>query len=443
MTILGAAHVARLQRLVATRFGLSVEAAAARTVLVRRAGTSATAVDRYLERAEVDAREPWQIAGDLTIGETYFHRHVEQLDAYREVALPERLAATAGTVRVLSAGCSSGEEPYTLAMLAHELSADAAGRVAVTGIDLDQAALDRAARARYSRWSLRTLPPELEARWFRPEGRDHVLAPALRDRVTFARANLLDAARALPAGSQDIVFCRNVLMYFTAEAGARVLAGLVRSLAPGGYLFLGHVDIQRAIAGELALCHTHGAFYYRRTGRQAVVAVAPVAVAVGDVAELMPEVMAEVAEPPTEHDEVELVQAVAWTEHGDHARATAACRDLVMRGQHVASAHYLLALIREAAGDPLGAAHFADLACAADPSFAMAHLLAAQIARRARDELATRAAFQRARDAFARDSDERLALHGGGLTREQLIAVCTGGLAIADAQVSSRGDGRR
>src|SRR5690606_8302104 len=96
-----------------------------------------------------------------------------------------------------------------------------------------------AARGRYGAWALRAAPADLVARWFRIDGREHVLDPDVRKMVRFAEHNLVDAAAPWAAPSRwDVVFCRNVLMYMTPEAAARAIERLGRALAPDGYLFL-------------------------------------------------------------------------------------------------------------------------------------------------------------------------------------------------------------
>ncbi|MGN6104490.1 MAG: CheR family methyltransferase, partial [Kofleriaceae bacterium] len=256
--MIAAEDVARLQQIVGARLGLRLEPAVCRDVLARRAHRAPAG---YLDRLDRDPAELRVLVSEITVGETYFFRHAEQLAAFAEVALPDRLRATTGSVHVLSAGCSSGEEPYTLAMLARG-QPEGAARVVVRGVDVNEAALVHAARGRYSAWSLRALPASLE-RWFVRRSRDIELSPEIRGAVTFERRNLAEGP-AWPPVLYDIVFCRNVLIYFTEEATRDLLARLVAMLAPGGYLFLGHSEILRERSGELELCQSHNTFYYRR-----------------------------------------------------------------------------------------------------------------------------------------------------------------------------------
>ena len=247
-------------------------------VLQRRLEKTGLGASAYLERLDSTAPfgdEVRHLARELTVGETYFFRNIDQFHAVAQVVLPERLVARAPTrtLSMLSAGCASGEEPYSLAMIAREHIADPRWTVSIRGVDVNPAALEKAAAGRYSTWSLRETPAETQARWFRPLGRELTLAPAIRDAVRFHEHNLavddspLDPApgrRLLAPGTYDLIFCRNVIMYFTLETAQAVIARLARALAPGGYLFLGHAETLRGLSHDFHLRHTHGTFYYQR-----------------------------------------------------------------------------------------------------------------------------------------------------------------------------------
>jgi len=203
----------------------------------------------------------------LTVGETYFFRHSEQFDAVRELVLPERAAAraTSRRLRLLSAGCASGEEAYTLAILAREGGLLPAFDVGIQGLDVNPDSLAKARAGLYSSWSLRETPIEIRERWFTAESRNFRLARPLRDAVSFSEQNLVEAGTAvLPPETYDVIFCRNVLMYFTPEHMASIVERLTRALVPGGFLFLGHAETLRGVSHAFHLRHTHDTFYYQR-----------------------------------------------------------------------------------------------------------------------------------------------------------------------------------
>lgn len=240
-----------------------------RTTLEARLAATKTDLSSYLaflgsqpdSHAEIAA-----LADALTIGETYFNRDAAQIRAFAEVALVERRAARAGRLRVLSAACSTGEEAYTLLMAAreHDPLEFGADRVVVVGIDVSQAAIEKARRGRYSTWALRELPEQLR-HYFRADGGEFVLEPELRQAVSFEQRNLLASDSLFWAPSAwDVIFCRNAFMYLAPEAVQTIVRRMIRSLEPGGFLFLGHAETLKDFSSELRLRRAHSAFFYQR-----------------------------------------------------------------------------------------------------------------------------------------------------------------------------------
>ncbi len=139
--------------------------------------------------------------------------------------------------------------------------------VSVRGVDVNPASLERAVRARYSVWSLRETPLEVRERWFTAAGNDLVLDPRIQAAVSFEERNLAaDDPELWAAGTYDVVFCRNVLMYFTPEKARALVARMAQAIVPGGYLFLGHAETLRGLSQDFHLRHTHETFYYQRHG---------------------------------------------------------------------------------------------------------------------------------------------------------------------------------
>lgn len=270
--VLGTPELEQFQATIAERLGLRFDdnrLTFLAELLARRAQERHSSVAAYLTTLSADADsngELGELARELTVGETYFFRHGEQFQALLEVALPERLSARAASrkLKLLSAGCASGEEPYSLAILLRERGVEPGFEVSIQGLDLNPDALAKARRAVYSPWSLRETPAELRERWFERDGRDFRLVSSVRQAVRFDQHNLiLPAPSLLPKAYFDIVLCRNVLMYFTPEHAARVVSRLATALAPGGFLFLGHAETLRGLSHDFHLRHTHGAFYYQ------------------------------------------------------------------------------------------------------------------------------------------------------------------------------------
>ena len=238
--------------------------------------------ESYLERLSASPRgsdEFRALAEQLTINETFFFRNADNFRAFAETVLPERIRARTQEkrLRILSAGCASGEEPYSLAALVREGLPDLGlWDVKIIGIDVNPAVLAKAIQARYSAWSLRATSEDAKRRYFRADGPDFVLAPAIQKMVLFEERNLVDEDLLFwQSLSCDVVFCRNVLMYFTPDQARDVVRRISQALLPGGFLFLGHAETLRGLTQEFRLCHTHDTFYYRRRDvSEAVVATA-------------------------------------------------------------------------------------------------------------------------------------------------------------------------
>jgi chemotaxis protein methyltransferase CheR len=274
MTVPDRLAAERLRDFVTSRLGLVFEDAKldflAETLEQRRKALRLRDADSYLSRLDVGPAagdELRTLATQLTVGETYFFRNPDDLRAFVEVVLPARVEARAPErqLRLLSAGCSSGEEPYTLAMLVRQHLPDAAAwKVDIRGVDVNSASLERARKGRYSQWSLRQTRPDARARFFRQDGREFRLEPAIASMVTFEERNLLhDDPLFWARRAYDVIFCRNVTMYFSQEVTRRIVARFASSLAPGGFLFLGHAETLRGVSSDFHLRHTHETFYYQ------------------------------------------------------------------------------------------------------------------------------------------------------------------------------------
>jgi chemotaxis protein methyltransferase CheR len=276
--------IARFRSLVAQRLGLQLGDAGRGSlvdVLARRIAATALDPEDYLDelaRARLDG-ELGAVAEAVTIGDTYLFRDAEQLHALTEVALPAlaRGRRAEQPIQILSAGCASGDEPYSIAIAVREA---AAGPVAIRAVDANRAMLAQARRARYRASAMRETPAEIQRRYFRPAGRDLALDEAVRGAVTFEHKNLVDDDPALWApGVYDVVFCRNVLLYFAPVVQRAVVERIAGSLRPGGYLFLGRAETLPERSPWFERCHSHDAVYYQRRGDAGELAAAPAPVA--------------------------------------------------------------------------------------------------------------------------------------------------------------------
>lgn len=242
---------------------------ALREVMATLRAPDADALESLLRRSPV-ARETALAA--LTIGETYFFRDANQLALLSEVVLPAlaRRPGGRGRLRMWSAGCASGEEPYTLAMLVRE--AGWAAGADIVGTDVAPARLAAARRARYGRWSMRGVSAERLARWFHRQGQWWTVHPDVARDVRFRMLNLADPSWPSPESEvwgMDVVFCRNVLIYFDRETIADVARRLLGALAPDGWLFMGASDPLLTEFVPCEVVQTNAGLLYRPRGAPA------------------------------------------------------------------------------------------------------------------------------------------------------------------------------
>jgi len=201
---------------------------------------------------------------DLTIGESYFFREPAQFRFLAEELIPRWTAEWPASreVRIWSAGCATGQEPYSAAILLRENAWK--GRARIIGTDISEGRLDAARKGRFSKWSLRSLDSQLVDTWFAKSGTWFDLVPEVRSQVEFAALNLLDPTPRTETLEQDVIFCRNVLIYFEPPAVARIAERLLDSLAPDGWLFLGASDPHIAEVTACEVVVIPGATGYRK-----------------------------------------------------------------------------------------------------------------------------------------------------------------------------------
>jgi chemotaxis protein methyltransferase CheR len=224
---------------------------------------------RYLRFAPARAEELQRMVSHLTNNETYFFREMPQLHVLADSVLrklKERKAeAGERTLRVLSAGCSTGEEALTLAMIVYE-SAQFFWNwdVKVFGMDVDPEALEKARRGVYHQNSLRGVSPEKLERHFLRDGKEVKVKESIRRLVTFRPGNLLEAESYEGLYPLDVIFCRNVLIYFSDASIRRVARIFHDILGPGGYLFLGHAESLARITDAFTPIRFQGAMLYQK-----------------------------------------------------------------------------------------------------------------------------------------------------------------------------------
>src|SRR5262245_56174698 len=209
----------------------------------------------WLLSASLTTTEFDVLASHLTIGETYFFREPGTFEVLAEEILPALINERRGgsrSLRIWSAACCTGEEPYSIAILLKELIDDLSDwNVTILATDLNSRFLKKAIAASYRDWSFRETPTGTRNRYFK-EGvaGDYVLIPEVRELVTFAQFNLVeDALPSLVTGTNavDLILCRNVLMYFSPAQTRKVISNLYRALVNGGWLIVSPSETSQAL----------------------------------------------------------------------------------------------------------------------------------------------------------------------------------------------------
>ena len=215
-----------------------------------------------------DAEGPAELqllAESLVIHETYLFREIEPLRILVRSVIPELLRGRP-RIRIWSAACATGEEPYSLAVLLAQ--ADLLDRVEIVASDLSDRALLRARAGEYRGRSLRSLGDLASHRpWLEESPAGVRVMPALRDKIDWRRVNLLDDAAIRAMGTFDVVLCRNVLIYFADATVTRVARTLASVLQPGGYLLVGASESLLRF-GTFLTCEEHGGSFFYRKARE-------------------------------------------------------------------------------------------------------------------------------------------------------------------------------
>ncbi len=212
------------------------------------------------------------LAGYLTVGETYFYREEKCFEILSEQILPGIIRARQGTdrhLRIWSAGCCTGEEAYTLAILAYRLLPDISDwNVTILATDINPVFLQKASYGQYGEWSFRNTPRWFKEGYFKKTGeKQYELIPPIKKMVTFSHLNLMDdiyPSLLNETNAMDVIFCRNVLMYFAPTCASRVIQCLHRCLVDGGRLFVGSCETFQELYTQFVSINVPGLTYYQK-----------------------------------------------------------------------------------------------------------------------------------------------------------------------------------
>lgn len=416
--------------------------------------------EEYIERIERgSANELCTLVEQLAVGETYFFRDRGQFSMIERL-----LKRSPSPVRVLCAGCSTGEEPYSIAIAL--LATGVRGEV--LGVDASASALAIARRGVYSRWSLRETPDSVIDAWFETSGKQFALNQAPKRLVEFRQLNLYqDSIEEL--GGWDIILCRNVLMYHGKAAASEIVAKLAQQLAPGGYLFLGHAETLRGMSEALEVEQADGAFFYRQhsggVSPKEAVALSRDSTgtdeawftAIQSSTDRIAELTRGSQPPPSEEpgadwldmlleqvregepasalallnaaprvvqEESRALRAALLLMAGREREARDVAEGLVAHGKFLPEAHYVIALCLSHAGELSRAIESLEFAHSLDPAFAMPVMQAGLHKCRVGEPAQGRRFLRRAATLLEEESEQRVLLFGGGFSRDALRRIC-------------------
>lgn len=410
-----------------------------------------------------------EFVGALTIGETYFFRNRPQITALQKTVFPQVIEQRRQlrSLRVWSAGCATGEEPYSIAILLERLLHDLdAWRVSILGTDVSRAALKKATAGIYGPWSFRNVDPEVKQRYFTEANGVFEIEARIRDRVTFGYLNLVEdpyPALATNTYSMDVILCRNVLIYFNDETRSRIVARFHDALVDGGWLIVGHAEPSRDLFSAYETHNFPGATLYRKSEIVSylprIVELGPPAPVVGQLPveqveagppSLKPPPQNQVGEPASTPQQIalelwaaghseEALKALARISDSDPsdarspylaAKLCADRRELesallwvgvsLTRDPLLAPAHYMRALILEEEGDLEGALRSVRSCLYADATWPLGHFaLGVLFQRMGRNQRAAKAFDYALRILVETDPDEVIA-DSDGVTAGQL-----------------------
>lgn len=393
---------------------------------------------RFIERGAAGEREMRHLIAELTIGETYFFREREQLEALLDVAVPDLIARNQTTrhLRVWSAGCASGAEAYSLAFLLREQAPALAGwTIEILGTDINEAYLARAREGRFTQWAFREAP-DLTSRYFQTAGKEWVLRREYRSWASFRHHNLVKDPP--PFGDQtpaDLILCRNVMIYFSPGMAQATVAGLWDALAEGGWLLVGHAEHNPQLFNRFRTVMSRGQTLYQKPGATAFGAAKSLD---GDAADVTRVRKAPPAKPPRAgdksivtvvHSDLTAVRELA--DRGHWLEAERHCRELLNVHAFDAVAHFTYALIAEHSGSESEAEPALRRAIYLDRGFAMAHYCLGLRLYRDRSFAKGRRAFHNVLQLLRGSAGDELVPHGDGITAAELEELAKLHLALS------------
>jgi chemotaxis protein methyltransferase CheR len=391
---------------------------------------------RWLMSAPLTTAQIEVLAGNLTVGETYFFRERRAFEALELQVLPALIHARRDGERRLrcwSAGCCTGEEAYSLAIVLRRLLPDLRHwNVTILATDLNPRFLHKAERGVFGEWSFRDAPPWLRDCYFTSAGaKQYEILPEIRRMVAFEHLNLAqDIYPALlnDTNAMDVILCRNVLMYFAPQQAKKVVEKLRRCLVGGGWLIVSATETSADIAAGLVPVHMDGTTFYRQGERE--VEPAPEAVA---PPEAKPAPLAETAAPPDREPAAPaqpLIHLARDLANEGRLTEALACADNAVAAEKLnPRAHYLRAMILQEQGALHDAARELQRAIYLDHDFVLAHFALGNLARSAGRAKEADRHFENALRRLRAHSQDDILPESDGLSAGRLVEIITASMA--------------
>ena len=378
-----------------------------------------------------------RLAGELTVGESYFFRDSAVHEALERRVLPgliaERREAGVLRLRVWSAGCSTGEEPYSLAMLLDRLLPDRERwQLTILGSDIDPQALAAARRGIYRQWALRELPGWARRHFTRHGAERYELAAGIREMVTLAPLNLVSTgypSAVTGTGAMDLILCRNVLMYLTRPAQRATVERLQRSLVAGGWLVVGPAEGSTELLQPLAPVLFPDAIL-RRKPTAGAIDVRTGAPLPSPRAPRAADGPAQPSRGQADTQPTPLQRARAEADRGGLERASELCRAALEQDRLDPEAHLLLAAIHRERGENAAALEAARAAIYAAPDHAPAHFLLGSVLLQQGSTQLGRQSMETATTLLSSLPPDQPLAQGDGLTAGVLLATARAHLAL-------------
>lgn len=379
------------------------------------------------------------LVAELTIGETYFFRHQEQFDALREVILPELIERKkeCRRIRIWSAGCATGPEPFSVAILlkqqfGHLLEG---WEVTILGTDINRDFLAKAMAGKFDDWAFRGCPEELRRLCFTPSGKSWVLAEEYRKWIFFQYHNLVK--NPFPSLVQnltafDLILCRNVMIYFNAELNRQLIGQFERTLAPEGWFLVGHAEPNMEFFQSFRTVSAPGATLYQKSAEQPS---RPVACPMPDPAPEMASGPADLesfvrniaiprAPVPPDPEKISSsrdIQSIRYlANRGEWEKASVMCENLLRKDNLNPLAHFYQALVLEQLDFFEEAEKALKKAIYLDRNFVFAHYFIALCRQRQGDAAGAAKSFHNVRDLLSGMAPDRSFMEGDGITAAEL-----------------------